>query len=52
VGQIVYLAKALKAGQWHYLSIAPGKTAEYNRKPDAERGGAHAERLTEGNKPV
>jgi hypothetical protein len=38
VGQIVYLAKALKGGEWRYLTIAPGKTAEYNQNPVYEKG--------------
>jgi len=37
VGQIVFLAKALRGPDWQYLSIPPGKSAEYNRKPTAER---------------
>lgn len=33
VGQIVFLAKALRGPDWQYLSIPPGKSAEYNRNP-------------------
>jgi len=38
VGQMTYRGKVLAAGDWTYLSIAPGKTAEYNRNPDREKG--------------
>jgi hypothetical protein len=37
VGQIVYVAKGLKAGEWTYLSIAPGQTAAYNQNPTKEK---------------
>lgn len=33
VGQIVFLAKALRGADWKYLSIPPGKSEEFNRKP-------------------
>ena len=32
VGQIVYLAHALKGGDWTYLSIPPGQSAAFNEK--------------------
>jgi uncharacterized damage-inducible protein DinB len=32
VGQIVYVAKALRGKTWSYLSIPPGQSDEYNRK--------------------
>ena len=38
VGQIAYQAKVLRGGDWTYLSIPPGKTAEYNRNPTREKG--------------
>jgi hypothetical protein len=42
VGQIVFSAKAMRQGTWSYLSIAPGKTAEYNRNPTHDKPAAHA----------
>ena len=35
VGQIVYVAKALRGDDWRYLSIPPGKSAEANANPAA-----------------
>ena len=32
VGQIVYLAKALRGGAWTYLSIAPGQSDAFNHQ--------------------
>jgi uncharacterized damage-inducible protein DinB len=37
VGQIVYLAKAMRGSEWTYLSIPPGGTSAYNQTPDRER---------------
>ena len=37
VGQIVYLAKAYRSKDWSYLTIAPGKSGEYNRNPAHEK---------------
>lgn len=37
VGQIVFLAKALRGGTWRYLSIPPGESAAYNTKPISEK---------------
>jgi hypothetical protein len=37
VGQIVYVAKALRGPNWQYLSIPPGQSAEYNENPSLER---------------
>jgi uncharacterized damage-inducible protein DinB len=37
VGQIVFLAKALRGSDWNYLTIPPGKSAEYNQNPTHER---------------
>lgn len=45
VGQIVYIAKASKGGEWRYLSIPPGGSAAYNANPTAEKGVDHANRL-------
>ncbi len=39
-GQIVQSARAMKGDAWDFLSIPPGKTEEYNRNPDRERGPA------------
>ena len=38
VGQIVYLAKAFKGGDWTSLSIPPGKSEAYRLRPDREKG--------------
>jgi uncharacterized damage-inducible protein DinB len=37
VGQIVFLAKAFRGGEWRSLSIPPGESAAYNANPVAER---------------
>lgn len=37
VGQIVFLAKALRGDQWRHLSIPPGGSEAYNHNPDAEK---------------
>ena len=37
VGQIVYLAKLMKAGTWESLSIPPGQSAAYNKNPTKEK---------------
>ena len=42
VGQIVYIAKMLRAGEWQTLSIAPGQSAAYNdRKFAKDKGRRH-----------
>jgi hypothetical protein len=33
VGQIVYMAKALRGAGWEYLTIPPGESEAYNRNP-------------------
>ena len=38
VGQIVYVAKALRGADWQSLSIPPGQSARYNQAPTLERG--------------
>lgn len=38
VGQIVFMGKIFKAEEWQYLSIAPGKSKEYNSNPTKEKG--------------
>jgi uncharacterized damage-inducible protein DinB len=45
VGQIVYIAKALRGSEWTYLSIPPGKSDEYNRNPNGEHAAGHSESL-------
>lgn len=37
VGQIVYIAKSVRAEQWEYMSIPPGQSAAYNANPVLER---------------
>ncbi len=37
VGQIVYVAKALRGADWQYLSIPPGQSAQYNQSPTRDR---------------
>ena len=37
VGQIVFLAKALRGADWRYLTIPPGGSAAYNENPFAEK---------------
>jgi hypothetical protein len=45
VGQIVYLAKALRGADWRYLSIAPGASDAYNQAPTRDRPLAHSAAL-------
>ena len=45
VGQIVYVAKALRGPDWEYLSIPPGKSEAYNQNPTRERAEVHTARL-------
>jgi hypothetical protein len=37
VGQIVFLAKALRQERWEYLSIPPGESEAYNANPAREK---------------
>ena len=46
VGQIVYVAKAIRNHEWNYLSIPPGQSATYNQNPTLERPPAHAAGLS------
>jgi uncharacterized damage-inducible protein DinB len=32
VGQIVFVAKSIRGGDWNYLSIPPGKSDDFNRR--------------------
>ena len=45
VGQIVYLAHAIRGAEWRYLSIPPGGSDPYNANPTHETAAAHAGRL-------
>ena len=45
VGQIVYIAKSIRGNEWTYLSIPPGKSAEYNRNPTGEHAAGHTATL-------
>ena len=47
VGQIVWVAKAIRGDQWRYLSIPPGGTAAYNRDPRLDRPGEHSAALAD-----
>lgn len=49
VGQMVYLAKALRGPSWKYLSIPPGGTDAYNKNPTSERAESHTTSLSGGN---
>ena len=51
VGQIVFLAKALRGASWKYLSIPPGGSESYNANPTMERPHQHRTSLTESNDP-
>lgn len=46
VGQIVYLAKAMRAADWQCLSIPRGASAAYNRSATSETAGAHTAHLS------
>jgi hypothetical protein len=47
VGQIVFMAKAMRGGAWRTLSIPKGKSEEYNQKATAETAAAHTKKLLE-----
>ena len=38
VGQIVYVAKALRGADWRSLSIPPGQSAQFNQSPTPRTG--------------
>ncbi|HEX5133399.1 MAG TPA: DUF1572 family protein [Candidatus Krumholzibacteria bacterium] len=38
VGQIVFIARAIRGADWEFLSIPPGATSEYNKNPTRENG--------------
>ena len=45
VGQIVFMAKAMRGGGWRTLSIPKGKSEEYNQKATGETAAAHTRKL-------
>ena len=45
VGQIVFSAKAMRQGDWTYLSIPPGMSDAYNKNPTHDKPTAHASAL-------
>ena len=45
VGQIVYIAKALRGDAWKSPTIPRGQSAAYNKDPHLERARAHTEAL-------
>ena len=47
VGQIVFMAKAMRGGGWRKLSIPKGKSEEDNQKATGETAAAHAKKLME-----
>jgi Protein of unknown function (DUF1572) len=40
VGQIVFIARALRGAEWEFLSIPPGESSAYNKNPAREKGPA------------
>ena len=48
VGQIVYLAKAIRGPAWRYLSIPPGGSDAYNQAPTKDKPSAHSAALEQG----
>lgn len=50
VGQIVYVAKALRGNNWKYLSIPPGGSDAYNQAPVLDRPDSHGAALGEGSR--
>ena len=48
VGQIVYLAKAIRGPAWRYLSIPPGGSDAYNQTPTKDKPSAHSAALEQG----
>jgi len=45
VGQIVHIAKGLRAPSWKYLTIPPGGSAAYNADPTMEKATDHTRAL-------
>jgi hypothetical protein len=50
VGQIVFLARGIRGDEWRFLSIAPGKSEEYNARPAMETPAAHLGSLGGGSR--
>lgn len=42
VGQVVQTCRRIRGDDWAYLSIAPGRSEEYNANPTLDSAGAHA----------
>jgi hypothetical protein len=42
VGQMVYLARAFRGGEWQWQTIPPGGSTAYNQNPTMEKPDAHA----------
>jgi uncharacterized damage-inducible protein DinB len=40
VGQMVMLGRSIREGQWRFLTIPPGKSAQYNGSPSLEKAPA------------
>jgi hypothetical protein len=47
VGQIVYVAKAMRGKDWNYLSIPPGKSDAYNQSATRDKPASHQAGLSE-----
>ena len=45
VGQIVHIAKGLRASTWKYLTIPQGGSVAYNADPAFEKAADHAQAL-------
>ncbi|MCZ0935419.1 MAG: DUF1572 family protein [Gemmatimonadetes bacterium] len=45
VGQVVYLAKSFRGGDWDYLSIPPGQSEAYNENPTLEKSLTYVENV-------
>ena len=51
VGQVVYAGRIQRGEGWQFLSIPPGKSAEYNAAPGSEKPAVHAARLRSATRP-
>jgi len=45
VGQVVFMAKAIRGGAWRTLSIPRGQSEAYNQEAGAETAAAHTKAL-------
>jgi len=50
VGQVVFMAKAMRGGAWQTLSIPRRQSEEYNRQATSETAAAHADVLQKRTK--